>query len=66
MISNPLYQKFHELGHVNDAFEKYVTNDLNNYEYYVCGGSKMVDSLKEYLTNKNIPKEQIHFEKFTV
>jgi ferredoxin-NADP reductase len=57
----------HMIGHVNDAFENVVTDDIMRYHYYVCGGPKVVESLKEYLlVTKTIPREQVHFEKFTV
>ena len=66
-IVDPEQKKHHELGHVNDAFEKTITDDIMRYHYYVCGGPKVVESLKEYLlVTKAIPKEQVHFEKFTV
>jgi ferredoxin-NADP reductase len=66
-IIDPEQKKHHQMGHVNDGFEKIITDDIMRYHYYVCGGPKVVESLKEYLlVNKAIPKEQVHFEKFTV
>lgn len=54
------------LGHINDGLENTVPGDLNTYHYYICGGPKVIESMREYLANKGIPKERIHFEKFTV
>ena len=39
---------------------------VTSCDYYICGGKHIVDSLREYLSEKNIPKTQIHFEKFTI
>lgn len=66
-ILDPEQKNHHRLGHVNDAFEQIITDDIMRYHYYVCGGPKVVESLKEYLlVTKVIPKDQVHFEKFTV
>lgn len=64
-VEKPHYAK----GHVNDAMEavEAISGNLNGHHYYVCGGPKMVESMKDYLLNqKQIPRENIHFEKFTV
>lgn len=31
---------------------------------YICGLTPMIDSVREILTEKGLPKEQIHFEKY--
>ncbi len=67
-ITNELDRKYYTIGHVNDAgMEKIeaIVNNLTNHHYYICGGPKMVEGMKEYLAGKQISKENIHFEKFT-
>lgn len=34
-------------------------------QYYICGGKEIVESLRQFLEEKGIVKENIHFEKFT-
>lgn len=67
-VTDELSKRYFDLGHVNDAMEKVqpIVTQLNAHHYYVCGSPKMVESMKEYLAGKAIPKENIHFEKFTV
>jgi Na+-transporting NADH:ubiquinone oxidoreductase subunit NqrF len=65
-VTNPDDRQFYCLGHVNDGLETVIKGDLTIYQYYLCGGPNVVESLREYLTNKGIPTENIHFEKFTV
>jgi Na+-transporting NADH:ubiquinone oxidoreductase subunit F len=61
-------KKFFELGHINSCFEKQFNNltmeQLNNYNFYLCGGREIVESLKQFLLGKNILRENIYFEKF--
>jgi len=57
-------KKYFELGHVNSSFEKQFSNDLNSFDFYLCGGRLVVESLKQYLLSKNVLLENIHFEKF--
>lgn len=61
-------QKFFDLGYVNACFFKQYNNmtieQLNNFEYYLCGGRDVVESLRQTLLAKNIPPENIIFEKF--
>ncbi|MFA9288346.1 MAG: ferredoxin--NADP reductase [Weeksellaceae bacterium] len=55
-------------GRVTVGFEallKLKTTQPQAYDYYVCGGKNVIDSLKTYLEEKQVPKEQVHFEKFT-
>lgn len=58
-------RNYFELGHVDSVFEKITNLDsLINAEYYLCGGREVVESLRQFLLSKNIPKEAVHFEKF--
>lgn len=53
------------IGRVTHGLEAMEEGTWNNYNYYICGGPNVVESLKEYLASKNIPRDQVHFEKFT-
>lgn len=58
-------QKFFSLGRVTKAFEKLaISHKLSAIDYYVCGGRTVVESLRQYLYEKQIPRESVHFEKF--
>lgn len=65
-VTSPDDRQFYGLGHVNDGLEATVAGDLTSYQYYLCGGPKVIESLREYLANKGVPKENVHFEKFTI
>lgn len=53
------------MGRVTHGLEEMDGNTMNNCDYYICGGPKVVESLKQYLAEKSIPAGQIYFEKFT-
>lgn len=60
-------RQFFTLGHIDTGFEQRVAQtklNINEAEYYLCGNRNVTDSLKEYLGEKQIPKEQVYFEKF--
>jgi len=61
-------KKYFELGHVDSCFGKQYNNitieQLSNIELYLCGGRTVVDSLRQFLLTKNVPQENIYFEKF--
>ncbi|MFH0979808.1 MAG: FAD-dependent oxidoreductase [Candidatus Roizmanbacteria bacterium] len=59
-----LDRKYFDLGHVDKCIEKLFINGLTDCEYYLCGRREVVDSLKNFLIFKNIPQENIIFEKF--
>lgn len=67
-VTDELDKPHFRLGHINDGMDAVaeITTNLNNYHYYICGGPKVVEAMKEFLGGKQIPKENIHFEKFTV
>lgn len=65
-ITNQEDQKYFQLGHVNDKLEEMLSLPIQEYQFFLCGGPKVVESLKEWLASKNVPKEQVHFEKFTI
>lgn len=53
-------RKYFSLGHIDSCFDQLLTNS----EFYLCGGRNVVESLKLFLLNKNVPQENIIFEKF--
>jgi NAD(P)H-flavin reductase len=53
-------RKYFELGHIDKTIER----QIDNSEFYICGGRLVVESLKQFLLSKNIPGENIIFEKF--
>ncbi len=52
-------KKYFELGHVDSYSPLLATAD-----YYLCGRRQIVESLRQFLAAKNVPKENIYFEKF--
>jgi len=61
-------RKYFQLGHIDSCFLKQSNNEtmkqLNEFEFYLCGGRQVVESLREFLLSKNIPLENIILEKF--
>lgn len=56
-------------GRIDKGFEEMITEQKYskaNFTYYICGGKNMVESMREYLQNEQIPSEQVFFEKFTL
>lgn len=77
IIPEPDKQHF-LLGRVTNGFEQLILTNFNtstslsvnqfqpisNYDFYLCGGREVVESLREYVYQKGAPKEQVFFEKF--
>ena len=60
-------RRYFDLGHVDACFEKTLesgSDELDNLEFYLCGGKSTVESLRLGLLAKNTPLGQIFFEKF--
>lgn len=57
-------KKNFELGHVDSCFEKQFSDKWNDFDFYLCGGRLIVESLKQFLLSKNVSLENIIFEKF--
>jgi ferredoxin-NADP reductase len=59
---------FFSLGHVDYVFEKElfpkIKKTIFDFEFYLCGGRVVVESLRQFLLQKNIPQSAIFFEKF--
>lgn len=57
---------FH-LGRVNNYYEELTLNSqfsILNSDHYLCGSRQIVESLRNYLNQKGIKKENVIFEKF--
>lgn len=72
VATNPVPEKYTQyslIGRVTHGVEKLWEEqpDLRSTEtdYYVCGSKEVVESLRAYLEEKGIRKEDVHFEKFT-
>jgi NAD(P)H-flavin reductase len=61
-------RKFFGIGHVDSCFMQQFNHltveQLNNLEFYLCGGRLIVESLRQFLQAKNVLRENIIFEKF--
>ena len=59
---------FFSLGHVDYVFEKElfpkIKETIFDFEFYLCGGRGVVEFLRQFLLQKNIPQSAIFFEKF--
>ncbi|MDP2927041.1 MAG: FAD-binding oxidoreductase [bacterium] len=57
-------------GRVDQAFQGFVkekrikTDQLNDFEYYLCGAREIVESLNQFLQDLGVKKENIFFDKF--
>ncbi len=43
---------------------QHIVSPTNTHSYYLCGPKSMIDMLREFLQNLDIPKDRIHFELF--
>lgn len=60
-------REYFQIGHVNTCFEKQILDtkySILNTDFYLCGSRLIVESLKQFLLSKNVPGENIIFEKF--
>ncbi|MEK7066127.1 MAG: FAD-binding oxidoreductase [Patescibacteria group bacterium] len=51
------------IGRVHKGFSS-ILGFMYDYDFYICGAAEVVDSLKTYLAENNVPKTQIVSEKF--
>jgi Na+-transporting NADH:ubiquinone oxidoreductase subunit F len=65
---SPVESDFFSLGHVDYVFEKElypkIKETIFDFEFYLCGGRGVVESLRQFLLQKNILQSSIFFEKF--
>lgn len=54
-------------GRVNQGVQQMLKNGIapDGVDYYLCGENTIVNSLEEFLADLGVPKNQIHFERFT-
>lgn len=55
-------------GRVTVGLDAYVTKKqktLHDFDFYICGGTQVVEGLRTYLEEQGVPKDQVHFEKFS-
>ncbi len=60
-------RKYFELGHINSCLDNLLTTNyqlLITSDFYLCGRREIVESLKLFLINKGVSRENIVFEKF--
>jgi CDP-4-dehydro-6-deoxyglucose reductase len=64
--SNFSYQRILSREGDRTGYVQILIDDNLNLEsdYYICGLKDMVNSVKEHLAEKGIPKENIFFEKY--
>lgn len=58
---------FFKLGHVDSHLDQLIEDcklKIENLDFYLCGGRQIVEALRQFLIAKNVPKENIYFEKF--
>ena len=58
---------FTTIGHVTQGLEEMINKKQKNYsefDYYLCGGNRIVESLRLYLSQLRVPAPQVFFEKF--
>ncbi|MCA9379466.1 hypothetical protein KC640_03490, partial [Candidatus Dojkabacteria bacterium] len=56
-----------ETGFVSlELIQRYLTEQTNSYEYFVCGPQVMMDKVSSALLAAGVPKAQVHMEKFSL
>ena len=64
MIPEP-DRKYFEIGHIDTClFQQFNNLTMEQFEFYLCGGRNVVESIRQILLSKNISPENIVFEKF--
>ena len=53
-----------ETGHIQQTFQKYVTN-FSNKEIYICGWSEVTKSIASDLISFGVSKEKMHYEEWS-
>lgn len=52
-----------ETGHVQQAFQKHIT-DFANKEVYLCGWMEVIKAVCKDLESYGVPKEKLHYEEW--
>jgi ferredoxin-NADP reductase len=51
-------------GYITKYIEDLNNEDLENAQFYICGGNEMIKSMEALLLQKGVNEEQIFYEKF--
>jgi NAD(P)H-flavin reductase len=62
-LSRPSAEWTGERGRVMDVLQRW--NDFRESPFYLCGSPAMVDDTRRILKARDVPPQDIHFEKFT-
>lgn len=63
-VSDPVYKGIMDASKVTSLVERFVDRNIKS-EYFICGPTGMMDSVKNALEAVKIPKDDIHIEYFT-
>lgn len=63
-VSNPLFKGIMDSNKVKQLFEQFVDKNVKS-EYFICGPTGMMDSVKKSLEDLKVPKDDVHIEYFT-
>jgi len=62
---NQSEKEFFYLGHVDDCcLNDFRSDKLNDFEYYICGSKKIVNSIKNRLMINKVEENKIFLEKY--
>jgi len=53
-----------EVGHIQQTFQKHITDFTNNKEIYLCGWLEVVKAICKDLEAVGVPKEKLHYEEW--
>ena len=53
-----------EKGYVTEYFENFTAHDLNDSQFFICGGMNMIKSTEQLLLARGVQQEKILYEKF--
>tara|TARA_Y100000296_G_scaffold74291_1_gene92645 strand:+ start:2988 stop:3692 length:705 start_codon:yes stop_codon:yes gene_type:complete len=63
ILSQPKNKNFKDKGYVQNFLDKYIPKNFDG-DFYICGLSKMINSVVKKLKEKGIIKKRIFFEKY--
>lgn len=64
ILSKPSTSWTGRRGHVTDLLPEIDWADGKKRLFYICGGQKMIEDVRVFLSEKGIPREQIRVESF--
>jgi len=58
-------RQYFKLGRINTSWEEFISKQcVNDHDYYLCAGNKVIVELNQFLLAKGVVKENIFLEKF--